>query len=103
LDKQTLVERNYYGTSRIPDIILETSAPRVFARGNKGVYQGTHGYANTDDMAATFVAYGPAFKSGVKINEMDNLEVYPIISEILGLKLMGDVDSKGNILRQALK
>ncbi|KAF7764173.1 hypothetical protein PCIT_b0096 [Pseudoalteromonas citrea] len=101
--EQTLAERHYLGSSRIPDIILETKAPRVFSQGNKVPYQGTHGYANTNDMAAMFVAYGPAFKSSMVINEMENLEIYPIVSEILGLKLMNTVDSDGAVLRQALK
>lgn len=103
MDEKTLVERNYFGSARIPDIILETYAPRVFSRGNQVAYQGTHGYPNTDDMAATFVAHGPAFKSGMKINEMKNLEIYPVISDVLGLKLLNKVDSDGEILRQALK
>ncbi|MBQ4860661.1 alkaline phosphatase family protein [Pseudoalteromonas sp. MMG013] len=103
LDKHTLMKRHYVGSPRIPDIILETSPPKVFSEHNNVTYKGTHGYVDTDDMAAIFIAQGPAFKSGMKISEMENLEVYPIIAEILGLKLMNKIDSNGDVLRKAVK
>lgn len=102
LDESILKKRHYVGGSRIPDIILETKAPSVFSFDGKIDYQGTHGYANTDDMAAMFVAQGPAFKSGFAIDELSNLEIYPVIAKILGLKLIRQVDSEGNTLKQAL-
>lgn len=103
LDEKTLAKRHYVGSSRIPDIILETTAPRIFSEHTEVKYQGAHGYANTDDMAAIFIAQGPAFKSGIVISEIENLEIYPVIADILDLKLMSPVSSTGAKLRQGLK
>ena len=102
LDDTILKQRHYHGSSRIPDIILETKAPSVFSFDGKLDYKGTHGFANTDDMAAMFVATGPAFKKGYQINEMSNLEIYPTIAKILGLEMIRDVDSDGATLLKAL-
>ena len=102
LDETILKQRHYHGTPRIPDIILETKAPSVFSFDGKLDYKGTHGFANTDDMAAMFVATGPAFKKGYQIKEMSNLEIYPTIAKILGLELIRNVDSDGKTLLKAL-
>jgi predicted AlkP superfamily pyrophosphatase or phosphodiesterase len=102
LDETILKQRHYHGTPRIPDIILETKAPSVFSLDGKLDYKGTHGFANTDDMAAMFVATGPAFKKGHKIKEMSNLEIYPTVAKILGLELIRNVDSDGETLLKAL-
>ncbi|RRS08114.1 alkaline phosphatase family protein [Pseudoalteromonas sp. J010] len=89
------------GTSpRIGDIILQAKAPIVFMQQGKHSYYGTHGYEITDDMAAFFVAQGPAFKSGVSVEQASNLEVYPTLAHIMGLKPLNQLDSKGeNLLK----
>lgn len=103
LEEQDLIERLYVGSPRVPDIVLETQSPRVFDMDGKVTTLGTHGYTNTEDMAATFFAVGPAFKRGLVIEEMENLEVYPTIADVLGLKLLRPVDSNGKVLKQGLK
>lgn len=48
---------------------------------------GDHGYApDTPSMHALFVARGPAFKQGVVLPPFDNVDVYPLLAEISGLK-----------------
>ncbi|QJD90022.1 alkaline phosphatase family protein [Duganella dendranthematis] len=45
---------------------------------------GKHGYDNVaPDMAATFIAAGPAFKPGVVLPEFDNVDVYPLLMRLL--------------------
>lgn len=50
---------------------------------------GAHGYDNlAPEMAATFVAAGPAFKPGTMVPAFDNVDVQPLLLRLLGLKPM---------------
>ncbi|MFT3789505.1 MAG: ectonucleotide pyrophosphatase/phosphodiesterase [Rudaea sp.] len=51
------------------------------------VSKGEHGYDNADPhMRALFVASGPAFKRGLVVPEFDNVDVYPLLAKLLGIK-----------------
>jgi hypothetical protein len=55
-------------------------------------------------MQASFQAWGPAFKSGIKIPAFENVNVYPMVAKILGLNLNeSKVDGKLNVLMPILK
>jgi predicted AlkP superfamily pyrophosphatase or phosphodiesterase len=46
-----------------------------------------HGYDNAaPDMAATFIAAGPAFRAGVVLPEFDNVDLYPLLMRLLDLQ-----------------
>jgi predicted AlkP superfamily pyrophosphatase or phosphodiesterase len=48
---------------------------------------GAHGYDPYDlTMRAVFVAHGPSFKSGVALPVFDNVDVYPLLAKITGVK-----------------
>ena len=97
--------RHYQRNSRTGDIVLEVSPPVKFSK-TADVSQkfGGHGYENHHpDMAATFIAIGPAFVRGQTIPTFSNLEVYPVIAEILGLDLLAPVASDGQTLSKALR
>lgn len=48
---------------------------------------GNHGYDNASpDMAAVFVANGPAFRRGVALPTFDNVDVYPLLAKLLQVK-----------------
>jgi hypothetical protein len=65
---------------------------------------GEHGYDNAvPDMGATFYAWGPAFKSGMTITPFENVNVYPLIARILGLKITKPIDGSLNVLGNTLK
>jgi predicted AlkP superfamily pyrophosphatase or phosphodiesterase len=56
---------------------------RIFPGGVKG----SHGYpGDVPEMAALFVAHGPAFRRGVVIPDFDNVNVYPLLAALLGVK-----------------
>ena len=64
---------------------------------------GMHGYdPAAPDMAATFVAAGPAFKAGAVVPDFDNVDVYPLVMRLLGLT---PLQSDGNdaLARRALR
>ncbi|OXE35681.1 MAG: alkaline phosphatase family protein [Phenylobacterium zucineum] len=65
--------------------------------------KGTHGFdPAARDMAAVFVASGPAFKSGVRLRTFDNVDVYPLVARLAGIPAQ---PSDGSLapLRSALK
>ena len=57
---------------------------------------GMHGYDPAlPDMAATFVAAGPDFRSGIVIPAFDNVDVYPLLMALIGVApLPSDGDSR---------
>lgn len=47
---------------------------------------GAHGYDNmAPDMAALFIAQGPAFRAGVTLDEIRNVDVYPLLAKLIGV------------------
>lgn len=48
---------------------------------------GAHGYDPADpEMAALFVAHGPAFKPGATLKPFDNVDVYPLLAQLLAIR-----------------
>jgi predicted AlkP superfamily pyrophosphatase or phosphodiesterase len=88
---------------RIGDILLVPEWPRVFSRGRPGI--GHHGFdpRKVPDMKATFFAWGPAFKSNMQIPAFENVNIYPLVAEILGLEQTEKVDGKIQVLKKVLK
>jgi predicted AlkP superfamily pyrophosphatase or phosphodiesterase len=89
--------------NRIGDILLIPEWPYVFSDRKPGI--GHHGFppAQVKDMHAVFMAWGPAFKNNLSIPAFENIHVYPLITEILGLSIQGKIDGKKEILRGILK
>ena len=89
---------------RIGEILLVAHELRVFrARGGR-ILAGEHGYDNyLPDMGATFYAWGPAFKQGVNISSFENVNVYPLIAKILGLRVSQPIDGSLKVLSGILK
>jgi predicted AlkP superfamily pyrophosphatase or phosphodiesterase len=47
---------------------------------------GAHGYDPAEpDMAALFIAHGPAFRHGVTLEPFENVSVYPLLARLLGV------------------
>jgi predicted AlkP superfamily pyrophosphatase or phosphodiesterase len=101
--------RWHYGASedtygRIGDILLVPRYPKVFNIRSRRLTPGKHGYDNAmQEMHATFYAWGPAFKPGIKIPAFENVHVYPLITSILGLHHTQKTDGSVNILKQVLR
>ena len=91
--KGELPARFHYGThDRIPPIIClpETgwlfTSREWYARRPLIGSAGSHGYDPDDPaMRALFVAHGPAFGPGVRLPVFDNVSVYPLLMQLLGL------------------
>lgn len=101
-------ERVHYGAkddrlNRIGDILLMPDWPRVFSDKTPGM--GHHGFdpRKVKDMQATFFAWGPAFKAHLKFPVFENVNVYPLITNILGLSYTEEIDGKKEVLNKVLK
>jgi predicted AlkP superfamily pyrophosphatase or phosphodiesterase len=66
--------------------------------------RGLHGFnpATMPEMKAIFFASGPDIRVGVKLQPFENVNIYPFIAEMLGLKAP-PVDGSIDVLRPALK
>ncbi|MBD3223152.1 MAG: alkaline phosphatase family protein [Caldithrix sp.] len=66
--------------------------------------RGNHGYDNHAlDMHGIFVAAGPAFKEGYRTGTLHNIDVYPLLVDILGLTPNPMIDGKAERIRFILK
>ncbi|HEV3411452.1 MAG TPA: ectonucleotide pyrophosphatase/phosphodiesterase [Puia sp.] len=88
---------------RIGDIVLVAHFPLIF-HGRGKMIAGEHGYDNAlPEMGATFYAWGPAFRNGVQIPAFENVNVYPLVAGILGLKITQPIDGSLQVLSETLK
>ncbi|ROP79546.1 putative AlkP superfamily pyrophosphatase or phosphodiesterase [Stenotrophomonas rhizophila] len=90
--RQTLPARWTYGSNpRIPPIVCQMhegwdalTRERIAKRGPGD--RGSHGYDNAlPSMRAVFVARGPAFRQGQTVPAFDNVDVYPLLTRLLGI------------------
>lgn len=82
-------ERYHYGSSErtLDFTVVADSSWSLLKYGALNYPGGTHGYANDNsDMNGIFYAFGPAFKSNYTHKGFENVNVYPLICEILGLE-----------------
>jgi len=92
--KDELPARLHYGRNpRVPPrLCLADDGWLIFTRQflatpNHHISIGEHGYDNDDpNMRALFVADGPAFKHGLVVPEFDNVDIYPLLTRVLGIK-----------------
>jgi len=90
---------------RIGQILLVPNAPKVFLESGSKKTPGKHGYDPFKilEMRATFAASGPAFKEGKKIGQFRNVNLYPMVAEILGLKVSQTIDGSPKTAKKVLK
>ena len=95
-EKDKIPARYAYGTNpRVPPIVCLADLGWYFATASAIEKRwkdhprdgGAHGYDPYDPvMRAVFVAHGPAFKSGVVLPVFDNVDVYPLLARLIGVK-----------------
>ena len=65
---------------------------------------GVHGYdSKYKEMHGIFYANGPAFKNEYEISSIKNIHIYPLMCEILGLKIPESIDGDINEIKSVLK
>lgn len=100
----------HYGTkddkyNRIGHILLVSNAPKIFLEKGKSTSVGKHGYNPriTPEMKAVFYAWGDVFKNNIEISEFSNVNIYPLVAEILGLKVYQTIDGSPKTAKKVLK
>jgi predicted AlkP superfamily pyrophosphatase or phosphodiesterase len=108
--KGDLPARWHYGRHpRVPAIVCQMhegwdAVPRAsLAKRRAGVTRGSHGFDPAlPSMRAIFIARGPSFRSGLVVPVIDNVDVYPLLTSLLGLE-PGHHDGNPRALAPALK
>lgn len=90
---------------RIGQILLLPKVPKVFLEKGKKTNQGKHGYlpTSTPEMDAVFFAWGDQFKKKLKIPKFPNVDVYPIMAELMGLKINTAIDGSSSTAKKILE
>jgi predicted AlkP superfamily pyrophosphatase or phosphodiesterase len=90
--------------NRIGDILLIPNWPKVFNLRNRKIDPGEHGYdpSVVKDMHATFYAWGPAFKPHTQVPAFPNVDIFPLVSKILGLDYTFKVDGTKQLAHKVL-
>lgn len=84
----------YFGTQKRKDVLIE----------NDVLTTGIHGYdPEYKEMHGIFYANGPALKKGYEIASIKNINIYPLMCKILGLKIPDDIDGNINEIESVLK
>lgn len=91
--------------NRMGQIYLLPKVHKIFLQKNQKTTIGKHGYNpyKVPEMKATFIASGPQFKQSKTIGEFKNVNLYPIVAEILGLKITTPIDGKSCTAKKILK
>jgi predicted AlkP superfamily pyrophosphatase or phosphodiesterase len=94
----------------IPDLghYLTTSNGMVSYQNRSAMFKtdvfGEHGFSpEYSDMQGIFFANGPMVKKGMTILPFENIHVFPLLANILGLPIPDDIDGKLEILEPILK
>jgi predicted AlkP superfamily pyrophosphatase or phosphodiesterase len=75
----------------------------LLKRGGKEVL-GHHGYdPKIKDLQGIFYANGPAFKEKMEVASFENIHIYPMICEVMGLEVPEEVDGEIEVLKDILK
>jgi predicted AlkP superfamily pyrophosphatase or phosphodiesterase len=88
--KAEIPARFHYGhNSRVPAFVcLAEIGWLIFPNNNSGKkwQGGAHGYDNlAPEMQSLFIASGPAFKKAIVLPPFDNVDVYPLIMQLIGV------------------
>ena len=105
--KEDLPERLHWGKNpRVAAIICIAEPGWVIGAGTPPypITGGAHGYDNADpEMLALFIAKGPAFAKGAKLEVFDNVAVAALLRAALGLPEDADADGKLADVKAALR
>ena len=88
---------HYSADPRVGDIVVIMDEHFTIGRSNRPPREGTatHGWdPSLPSMHAIFVASGPGIPAGKTIPSFENVDVYPWLTELLGLRAARDIDGR---------
>ncbi|MDN5924573.1 MAG: ectonucleotide pyrophosphatase/phosphodiesterase [Xanthomonadales bacterium] len=113
-DKTKIPARFEYGSNaRIPPLVCLANVHWIItsssylAKRKYPMMLGNHGYDNASPlMRALFIAHGPAFRKGLVVPEFPNVDVYPLMTHLLGIPAApndGDYNAVKDMLKVGLR
>lgn len=91
-DVHLLVERKWHIAKRPGELFKKPSVP------TKCFFSGDHGYDNKiNSMQTVFIGYGPSFKYRTKVPPFENIELYNVMCDLLGLKPVPNNGTHGSL------
>ncbi len=104
-------EFHYSNRDRIGDIVIVADLPYLLlprkiakALRSEGLDVGAHGWSPSNkDMHAFFIAKGPQIQPGSVAPTFDNVDVFPVVLKLLGLKSPHPIDGKESSLAPYLR
>jgi len=96
---------HYSKDPRIGDIVVVMNDHWQVGMANRPAREGgNHGWnPNFPSMHALFVASGPDIPAGGVIPTFENVDLYPFIADVLGLRPAGGIDGKAGRLRRLIR
>lgn len=81
---------NYGAHRRVPPIFcLPQTGWEITTRAwaaKRPIGAGNHGFdPYSPEMAAVFIGSGPSFRRGVRVSDFDNIDVYPLLTRLIGV------------------
>ena len=89
-----------------PDLIVEAEPTASFSNSAyKSSNVATHGYdpKNQAELAAIFFAAGPNIVKGREVRPFENIHIVPLLSQLLGLKQLANIDGESSVLLPIIK
>lgn len=89
-----------------PDVIVEAKPAAIFNYGsNANTSVATHGYdaLNQDSLQAIFFAGGPDIVKGRVLEPFENIHIVSLMSELLGIQQLDNIDGKREFILPILK
>jgi len=102
--REELPESLHYRLDRnIGDVVILMDMPHLiwWKEFESLLPHGEHGWNPAHpDMHGIFVATGPGIKQGATIPAFENIHIYPLLAELLGLTIPADIDGRPGWLRR---
>ena len=95
LPDETPEELHYRGNPRLGDVLLvPDSGWVVYPENDRPARAGfTHGWDSRNlSMRSVFVAAGPGIEPGSQVDPFSSVDVYPLVTELLGLRPASEID-----------
>ncbi len=107
--RHELPQRWHYGSHpRVPPIVCQMdpgwdALPQALLARRPPGTRGSHGYDPAEPaMRAIFIASGPSFRRGATLPAFDNVDVYPLLAHLVGVRPAPN-DGDPDTLRPALR
>ncbi len=89
---------------RIGDIFIAPQYPKVLSSKMGRISPGAHGFDPAiKKMHASFYAWGPQIKKRITIPSFENIHVYPLVCQLLGLRYTEAIDGDPAVLDNIIR